>query len=110
MSNIFTRYLGFTDPPWRVQDPNRGIIVDSQDRRIATVAKPGAVPFDERQHNLALISRAPEIYAALVEAAYKLNQSGTPLSAEYYDLINSCRGVDQQLFPNPPKPMLKPGE
>jgi hypothetical protein len=70
----------------------RGQIVDQTDRLIATVPKSGAVPFEQREANLHLITAAPEILAALLEAAYHLDNLGVPLRQELYDLINRVRG------------------
>lgn len=96
MSTIWTRFLPFTEGPWRVQDPNRGIIYDLQDRKICTVPKAGEIPFSERQANLAAICLVPELVAALRQAAYALDQQGTPLKPEFYDLINRATpGVDE---------------
>ena len=38
--------------------------------------------------NIRLISCAPELLAALKEAAYHLDAAGIPLKQSYYDLIN----------------------
>tara|TARA_B110000503_G_C6770925_1_gene259361 strand:+ start:177 stop:467 length:291 start_codon:yes stop_codon:yes gene_type:complete len=88
-----------TNPPWRINDVNRGIVVDQLDRCIAVVPKAGAVPFNERQANLAVITAAPELLAALLEAAYILDTAGTPLNTEFYDLINRCRQGAVPLHP-----------
>lgn len=89
---LFVKNLKFTQPPWRVQDPRRGHIVDQQDRLIATVPKAGPIPFEQRTANLALIECAPELLAALLEAAYQLDMQGTPLNQSFYDLIDRARG------------------
>jgi len=97
---------------WRVKDDSRGLIVDSRDRLIAVVPKKqpaitvdSAVKIggntspwpdlseewiydDEHEGNVALIACAPELLAALKEAAYHLDKAGIPLHDEYYDLIN----------------------
>ena len=99
MSNMWTQHLPITDGPWRIQDPNRGIIYDAQDRRIAVVPKAGAVPFDERQANLAAISVVPELIAALRQAAYALDQMGVPLKPEFYDLMNRATPGAAELVP-----------
>jgi hypothetical protein len=89
---LFVKRLLFTEPPWRIFDRGRGQIVDLQDRLIARVPKSGEIPFEEREANLHLITAAPEILAALLEAAYHLERAGTPLRQELYDLINRVRG------------------
>jgi len=97
---------------WHVKDDSRGLIVDSRDRLIAVVPKKqpaitvdSAVKIggnvspwpdlseewiydDEHEGNVALIACAPELLAALKEAAYHLDRAGIPLHDEYYDLIN----------------------
>lgn len=90
MSNLWTRHLPITDPPWRIQDPHRGTIYDAQDRKIATVHKAGAIPFEERMGNLQTIARAPELLALARNCAYILHTMGYPLKPEYYDLINAA--------------------
>ncbi|MEN9831167.1 MAG: hypothetical protein RLZZ487_772 [Pseudomonadota bacterium] len=72
----------------------RGQVVDQTDRLIATVPKSGAIPFEQREANLHLITAAPEIMAALLEAAYHLDNLGVPLRQELYDLINRVRGPE----------------
>ena len=99
MSTIWTKYLALTDGPWRIQDPNRGIIYDLQDRRIATVPKSGEIPYKERQANLAAIAAVPELIAALRQAAYALDQMGVPLRPEFYDLINRATPDAAELVP-----------
>ena len=85
---LFIQNINISSPPWRVQNVGRGIIFDLQDRHIATVPKAGEIPFPERSANLALIEAAPELLAALREAAYHLENAGVPLNQSYYDLIN----------------------
>lgn len=41
--------------------------------------------------NLHLIAAAPELLAALKEAAYHLDRAGLPLKQEFYDLINRAQ-------------------
>ena len=81
----------------------RGQVVDQTDRLIATVPKSGAIPFEQREANLHLITAAPEILAALLEAAYHLDNLGVPLRQELYDLINRVRGPEfKPLAPRTP--------
>ena len=86
--NTFTKHLNLTDGPWRIQDPQRGIIVDQQDRRIATIAKAGAIPSEERNANVACVAAAPELLGALRAAAYALTTVGYKLTDEYLELID----------------------
>jgi hypothetical protein len=85
---LFIKNIPISSPPWRVQNIRRGIIFDQDDRHIATVPKAGEIPFPERSANLAVICAAPELLAALREAAYHLENAGVPLNQSYYDLIN----------------------
>jgi hypothetical protein len=103
--------------PWRIIDPERGIIVDSEGYLVAvmplaypratadsTSIMPGIIRHtgiqpvlsDEyQQANLRLISCAPELLAALKEAAYHLDAAGIPLKQPFYDLINrASSGVE----------------
>lgn len=88
----FIKRLKFTAPPWRIFCRRRGIIIDQQDRTICVIPKAGTVEFEQREVNLALIAHAPQLLDALLEAAYHLDQQGTPLNQKFYDLINECRG------------------
>jgi len=96
--------------PWRVADPERGIIVDREGYLVAvmpiayprvtadsTSIMPGilrqsgiqpVLSEEYQQANIRLISCAPELLAALKEAAYHLDAAGIPLKQSYYDLIN----------------------
>ena len=85
---LFIKNIPISSPPWRVQNIRRGIIFDQDDRHIATVPKAGEISFPERSANLAAICAAPELLAALREAAYHLENAGVPLNQSYYDLIN----------------------
>lgn len=88
---LFVKNLNLSAPPWRIFDARRGIIVDQNDCHIATVPKAGTVPFASRNQNLATIAAAPELLAALIEAAYHLDSAGVPLNPSFYELINRCR-------------------
>jgi hypothetical protein len=85
---LFIKNIPLSPAPWRVNNVGRGIIVDLNDRTVAVVPKAGAIPFPERSANLAVITAAPELLAALREAAYHLENAGIPLNPEYYELIN----------------------
>lgn len=85
---LFIQNIPISSPPWRVQNVRKGIIYDLQDREIARIPKAGEIPFEERSANLAVIEAAPELLAALREAAYHLENAGIPLNQAYYDLIN----------------------
>lgn len=97
--NTFTQHLNLTDGPWRIQDPQRGIVVDQQDRRIATVPKAGAVPHRERNANVAAISATPELLGALRAAAYALTTVGYRLTDEYLELIDRASAGAPPLAP-----------
>ena len=107
--------------PWRVIDQERGIIVDSEGYLVAvmpvayprvtvdsTSIMPGIlretgiqpVLSDEYQAaNLRLISCAPELLAALKEAAYHLDAAGIPLKQPFYDLINRASSGVEPIAP-----------
>ena len=107
--------------PWQVADMERGIIVDSEGYLVAvmpiayprittdsTSIMPGIlrqsgiqpVLSEEYQRaNIRLISCAPELLAALKEAAYHLDAAGIPLKQSYYDLINRASSGMPQIEP-----------
>lgn len=101
---LFIKNTHLSAPPWRIQDARRGIVVDQNDCHIATVPKAGAVPFESRNQNLATIAAAPELLAALIEAAYHLDVAGTPLNDGFYELINRCRTGAVPIKPRRPQP------
>lgn len=98
---LFIKNLRFSPAPWRIFHRGRGHIVDQNDNIIATVPKPGAIDFEQREANLRLITHAPEILAALLEAAYHLHSAGTPLRPELLDLIDRVRGPKFKPLRNP---------
>jgi hypothetical protein len=101
---IFIKNLKPSPAPWRVCDHNRGIVRDATNRVIARVNKPGEIPQEEREANLRLIAAAPEVLAALREAAYHLHNAGIELNQSFYDLINR---VSPEAVPiEPPKIMI----
>lgn len=107
---FFIQRNNLARPPWQVLDPERGLIVDSSGRTVAIV--PRSTPHitvdnssqlistrwpdvkeewihpEELEGNLRLIAAAPELLAALKEAAFHLDQMGVPLNPAYYELIN----------------------
>jgi hypothetical protein len=85
---IFIKHLDPSVGPWRICDHNRGTIRDANNRLLARVQKPGEVPPHEREANLRLMTAAPELLAALREAAYHLHNAGIELNQPFYDLIN----------------------
>jgi hypothetical protein len=107
--------------PWRIADQERGIIVDSEGYLVAvmplayprvtvdsTSIMPGIIRetgiqpvlSDEyQQANLRLISCAPELLAALKEAAYHLDAAGIPLKQPFYDLINRASSGVEPIAP-----------
>jgi hypothetical protein len=93
---IFIKNIPFSPAPWRIEDANRGTIIDLNDKRVATIPKPlpGRTNHHNRMANLAAIACAPELLGALKEAVYKLEQLNVPASDACYDLINrSSYGV-----------------
>lgn len=100
--NLYTRNLSITQPPWRCQDTDRGEIVSQEDHHIATVpksGKPGKPPVEQRLANIAVITAAPELLAALREAAYLLETMGVPLTPVYYDLMRRAAPYDEAVLP-----------
>lgn len=85
---LFIKNIPLSPVPWRINDERRGIIVDQLDRKVAVIPKAGETSFEQRSANLGLIVCAPELLAALREAAYHLDAAGIPLNDAYYDLIN----------------------
>ena len=100
--NLYTRNLSITQPPWRCQDRDRGEIVSQEDYHIATIpksGKPGKPPVEQRLANIAVITAAPELLAALREAAYLLETMGVPLTPEYYELMRRAAPYDEAVLP-----------
>ncbi len=107
--------------PWRIIDQENGVIVDSEGYLVAvmplaypratadsTSIMPGIIRHtgiqpvlsDEYQAaNLRLISCAPELLAALKEAAYHLDAAGIPLKQPFYDLINRASSGVEPIAP-----------
>lgn len=100
---FFIKNVPLSAPPWRVNDERRGIIVDLNDRKVAVIPKAGEIPFNERSANLGLIACAPELLAALREAAFHLDSAGIPLNDSYYDLINRASAGVPPLKPKTKK-------
>lgn len=121
---FFIRNNPMADPPWSVHNPKEGTIVDKHGRLVAVVTSgakdltvdSSTVKVDQQfvvdipnydNHNELwvkshqnLIACAPELLAALKEAAYHLDVAGVPLNQKYYDLINrasySMKPVESQ--------------
>lgn len=91
MSNVFTRRLKHSSPPWRIQDHRRGIVFNQLDQKVAVVPKAGVIDWETREANLNLIAHAPELLEALITAAAVLDSAGIPPSDHLIDLLNSCR-------------------
>ena len=99
--NLYTRNLSITQPPWRCQDRDRGEILSQEDYHIATIpksGKPGKPPLEQRLANIAVITAAPELLAALREAAYLLETMGVPLTPEYYELMRRASPYDEAVL------------
>lgn len=95
---IFISNLPVSPGPWHIDQINRGTVADSDGNRVAVVpkAKPGIKMYERRCADLAIIACAPELLAALKEAAFKLDEAGIPLNDDYYDLINrASHGVPE---------------
>lgn len=100
MSNVFTRNLRHSSPPWRLAAPeNRGRIINQQDQVVATVPKAGEVDWETRTANLNLVLHAPELLEALITAAAVLDSAGIPPSDRLIQLLNDCRPGAPQIKP-----------
>lgn len=87
----FVYHLNITDPPWRIQCARRGIIYGPNDEHICTVPKANSnYPAHQREADLRLIAHAPEILAALREAAFTLDALGHAPDQAFWDLINAA--------------------
>lgn len=79
-------------------------ILDNKGVPIAHVLISSEIPSHQRQANLRLIKAAPELLAALREAAFHLHNAGITLNQPFYDLINS---VSPEVEPiSTPKQMI----
>ena len=107
---LFISRLPIATAPWRTVCPQLGVVVDHSNRFVALVQTPTekitvdntqtlgkhlygiyvdpGLTEQERLSNLALIVCAPELLAALKEAAYHLDTAGIPLHDSFYELIN----------------------
>ena len=114
MDSIMLKNVNCSDAPWRVFDERTGSIIDRNGRLVAIVPPdiprmsisgeiriggsgwpvPRVETLDPQffKANKNLVASAPELLAALKEAAYHLDRAGTPLTQEYYDLINRASG------------------
>jgi len=90
--SIFIKHSNIAPSPWTNRKCDKGNsyeIIDAKDKVIARVPVYQNVENGfEHAANLAVITMAPELLAALREAAYHLDNAGVPLRPEYYDLIN----------------------
>lgn len=102
--SIFTRHSNISPGPWQSRKCDKGNsheIIDGYGKLIARVPYPQVVTnVQEFTANLAVMSTAPELLAALREAAYHLDKAGVPLNQEFYDLINRA-SVTMQPIPGP---------
>lgn len=111
---LMLKNVACSDAPWSIYDEAQGVVVDAHGRLVAIVPREvpkisasgdltvsgHAIPvprqdnLDPRFHlaNRELVRSAPELLAALKEAAYHLDRAGTPLTERYYELINRASG------------------
>jgi hypothetical protein len=61
------------------------------------VPKAGEVPLEQRLANLAAIAAAPELLAALREAAALLEAMGVELRPEFYELMQRATPNDEPI-------------
>ncbi len=90
--SIFIQRSNIAPSPWKNRKCPKGNsyeILDADDKVIARIPVYQNVSNGyEHDANLAVITTAPELLAALREAAYHLDKAGIPLKQEFYDLIN----------------------
>jgi hypothetical protein len=87
--HLFISNLNITTPPWSVNQVDDVYEIVNSDQTLVA-----AVPIDPRedlsriQANAAVLAAAPELLAALKEAAFILESRGEPLGEPYFELIN----------------------
>jgi hypothetical protein len=90
--SIFIQNSNISSAPWSSKKSDKGNsyeILDAQNRVVARVPVYQNVQnLREQDANLSVMTSAPELLAALREAAYHLDKAGVPLRQEFYDLIN----------------------
>lgn len=90
--SIFTSTANIAPGPWTHRWCRRGCsreIVDANNRVLARIPVYFNLPNGfNHDATIAVITTAPELLAALREAAYHLDVAGVPLKPEFYDLIN----------------------
>lgn len=99
--SIFIKHSNIAPTPWtnrKCEKGNSYEIVDATGKVIARIPVYQNVENGfEHDANLAVITAAPDLLAALREAAYHLDNAGIPLRPEYYDLINRASATMMQL-------------
>lgn len=102
--SIFTRHSNISPGPWQSRKCDKGNsheIIDATGKILARIPSPQNVANGyEFEATLAVMTTAPELLAALREAAYHLDKAGVPLKPEFYDLINRA-SVTMQQIPGP---------
>lgn len=92
--SIFISTAGMSPGPWKAELTETGNSFDIRDdfgRVIARVPiQFDFIPDSELVANMAVIAAAPELLAALREAAYHLAVAKVPLNQAYFDLINAA--------------------
>jgi hypothetical protein len=122
---FFIKNVEIADAPWQVHNSETGTIIDGQGRLVAvvpgsppelrttapirvsdqfvyTVPRMESMPQQWHTNNQQLIACAPELLAALKEAAFHLDAAGIPLNSAYYDLINRASSATVPLKPRTP--------
>lgn len=85
----FISNLNISRAPWKVRTTGRSFEVINEDK--TTIARVPRYPWDEpgrAESNAALLAAAPELLAALKEAAFILESRGEPLGERFFELIN----------------------
>jgi hypothetical protein len=99
--SIFIRNSNIAPGPWTYRKCLKGNsyeIIDANEKVLARI------PVHQNVSNgfefiatVSVISAAPELLAALREAAYHLHNNGVPLRQEFYDLINRASATMQPI-------------
>ncbi len=104
--SIFIKHSNIAPSPWSSRKCEKGNsyeIIDKNEKVIARIPMYQNVENGfEHDANLAVMTTAPELLAALREAAYHLDNAGVPLRPEYYDLINRASAT-MMAIPGPRK-------
>jgi len=104
--SLFIRRSGIANPPWKAVKTPRGNsfdIFDYNDRLIARIPWHSVAMHDpETLANIAVITAAPELLAALRELCFHMDRLNIPLNEAFYELMNRASPGMPPI--EPPKP------